>query len=415
MTTAANESYIQNLFADRIGGSRFGKDTTIYKFEKIKRAKKAAMEANPGVELIDMGVGEPDEMAFPEVVATLQEEAAKPENRGYADNGIPEFKEAAARYLKTVFGVDGIDPATEVNHAIGSKPALAMMPLAFINPGDATAQTIPGYPVTATHTRYLGGEVINLPITRENGFLPDLDAITDEQKSKLKLLYLNYPNNPTGAQATPAFYEKVVRFASDNNVVVLQDAPYAALTYDAAPLSFLSIDGAKDVGVEIHSLSKSYNMTGWRIAFVAGNPLVVNAFASVKDNYDSGQFIAIQKAAITALGNPTITEKICAKYKRRMKLLVEALNKGGFDARMSDGSFFLYTRAPKAIEGGPTFANGEEFSQWLIKEKLISTVPWDDAGGYVRFSVTFAAKDEADERRVMDEIGNRLTGLKLVF
>ena len=170
MASMTTESYIQSLFADRIGGTGFGKDTTIYKFEKIKRAKKAAMEANPDVALIDMGVGEPDEMAFPQVVTTLQEEAAKPENRGYADNGIPEFKEAAARYMKNVFGVEGIDPTTEVNHAIGSKPALAMFPLAFINPGDLMAQTVPGYPVTATHTKYLGGEVINLPLLAKNGF-----------------------------------------------------------------------------------------------------------------------------------------------------------------------------------------------------------------------------------------------------
>ena len=412
MTT---ESYIQSLFADRIGGTGFGKDTTIYKFEKIKRAKKAAMEANPDVALIDMGVGEPDEMAFPQVVSTLQEEAAKPENRGYADNGIPEFKEAAARYMKNVFGVEGIDPATEVNHAIGSKPALAMFPLAFINPGDLMAQTVPGYPVTATHTKYLGGEVLNLPLVAKNGFLPDLDAITDEQKSRLKLLYINYPNNPTGAQATPAFYEKVVRFASDNNVAVIQDAAYAALTYGAKPYSFLSVDGAKEVGVEIHSLSKAYNMTGWRLAFVTGSKLIVNAFASVKDNYDSGQFIGIQKAGITALDNPDITTKIAAKYERRLKLLVEALNKGGFAAVMPAGTFYLYVKAPKGIKGGPTFNSGEDFSQWLIKEKLISTVPWDDAGSYVRFSVTFAAEGEAAERKVMDEISDRLTGLDLIF
>ena len=412
MTT---ESYIQSLFADRIGGSGFGKDTTIYKFEKIKRAKKAAMEANPDIALIDMGVGEPDEMAFPQVVSTLQEEAAKPENRGYADNGIPEFKEAAARYMKNVFGVEGIDPATEVNHAIGSKPALAMFPLAFINPGDLMAQTVPGYPVTATHTKYLGGEVFNLPLLARNGFLPDLDEITDEQKSRLKLLYINYPNNPTGAQATPAFYEKVVRFASDNNVAVIQDAAYAALTYGAKPYSFLSVDGAKEVGVEIHSLSKAYNMTGWRLAFVTGSKLIVNAFASVKDNYDSGQFIGIQKAGITALDNPDITTKIAAKYERRLRLLVEALNKGGFAAVMPAGTFYLYVKAPKGIKGGPTFNSGEDFSQWLIKEKLISTVPWDDAGSYVRFSVTFSAEGEAAERKVMDEISDRLTGLDLIF
>ncbi|VAX22862.1 L,L-diaminopimelate aminotransferase, methanococcal, partial [hydrothermal vent metagenome] len=269
MTMTVEESYIQNTFAERIGGNKFGKDTTIYKFEKIKRAKRAAMEANPGVELIDMGVGEPDEMAFPQVVKTLQAETEKPENRGYADNGIQDFKIAAAGYLDRVFGVKGIDPVTEVNHAIGSKPALAMFPLAFVNPGDMIAQTVPGYPVTATHTKYIGGEVLDLPLTADNGFLPDLDLISDEHKEKLKLLYINYPNNPTGAQATPEFYDKVVRFANDNNVVVIQDAAYSALTYGSKPYSFLSVDGAKDVGVEIHSLSKAYNMTGWRMAFVA--------------------------------------------------------------------------------------------------------------------------------------------------
>jgi len=415
MTMTAQESYIQSAFAERIGGDGFGKDTTIYKFEKIKRAKKEAMDNNPGVELIDMGVGEPDEMADAEVVKTLQGEAVKPENRGYADNGSAEFKQAAVTYLKQVFGVGGIDPATEVNHSIGAKPALAMIPLAFINPGDLMAQTIPGYPVMATHAKYLGGEVLNLPLTQENGFLPDLSSIPDEKAKLLKLLYINYPNNPTGAQATPAFYDKVVRFANDNGVVVVQDAAYSALTYGQKPYSFLSVDGAKDVGIEIHSLSKAYNMTGWRLAFVAGNSLVVNAFASIKDNYDSGQFLAIQQAGITALSNPGITVKTVAKYERRLTMLIEALNKVGFSARKPAGTFYLYVKAPRAIEGGPSFNSGEEFSQWMIKEKLISTVPWDDAGNFVRFSVTFAAKGEADEKRVMDEIAERLQRHKFVF
>jgi len=415
MTTVAKESYLQNIFAERIGGARFGKDTTIYKFEKIKRAKRAAMAANPGVELIDMGVGEPDEMAYPQVVAALQAEAAKPENRGYADNGVDEFKQAAARYLQNVFGVKGIDPGAEINHAIGAKPALAMVPLAFINPGDLTAQTMPGYPVTATHTRYLGGGVLNLPLTEDNGFLPDLDAVSEEDRARMKLLYLNYPNNPTGAQATPAFYEKVVRFAADNQVVVIQDAAYAALTHGAKPLSFLSVDGAKEVGIEIHSLSKSYNMTGWRLAFVAGNSLAVNAFATVKDNCDSGQFIAIQKAGVVALDNPGITGEICAKYGRRLRLLVEALNKAGFHARMPEGTFYLYVKAPRGIEGGQKFSSGEDFSQWMIREKLISTVPWDDAGSFVRFSATFSAKGEQDEKRIMDQIAGRLSGHTFVF
>ncbi|GIP20455.1 LL-diaminopimelate aminotransferase [Paenibacillus sp. J22TS3] len=409
-------TYIQTNFADRIGGANYGKDTAIYKFEKIKRAKAAAKKDFPDVELIDMGVGEPDEMADAGIVAKLAEEAAKPENRGYADNGIAEFKEAAAKYLKEVFSVDGIDPVTEIVHSIGSKPALAMLPSCFINPGDVTIMTVPGYPILGTHTKYLGGEVYNVQLTEENNFLPDLSSIPEEISRRAKLLYLNYPNNPTGASATPEFFAEVVAWAKKYNVVVVHDAPYAALTYDGLkPLSFLSVPGAKDVGIELHSLSKSYNMTGWRIGFVAGNPLVVKAFSDVKDNNDSGQFIAIQKAAAYGLANPGITEKIAEKYSRRHDMLVSALNELGFKAKKPKGSFFLYVAAPKGVEGGPRFESGEAFSQYLIREKLISTVPWDDAGAFVRFSVTFIAAGEEEEKRVISEIKRRLGDVKFEF
>ena len=410
------QTYIQQVFADRIGGANYGKDTNIYKFEKIKRAKAAAKLAHPDVELIDMGVGEPDEMADAGIVAKLAEEAAKPENRGYADNGIAEFKAAAAQYLKDVFQVDGIDPETEVLHSIGSKPALAMLPSCFINPGDVTIMTVPGYPVLGTHTKYLGGEVYTVKLTKENNFLPDLNAIPEDICKRAKLLYLNYPNNPTGAAATPEFFAEVVAWAKKHEVIVVHDAPYSALTYDGVkPLSFLSVPGAKDVGVELHSLSKSYNMTGWRIGFVAGNPLIVKAFGDVKDNNDSGQFIAIQKAAIYGLQNPEITERIAEKYSRRHNMLVAALNEIGFHAEKPKGSFFLYVEAPKAVKNGPEFATGEDFSQYLIREKLISTVPWDDAGRFIRFSVTFQAKGEEEEKRVIDELKRRLTDVEFVF
>lgn len=410
------ETYIQQQFADRIGGANYGKDTAIYKFEKIKRAKAAAKKDFPDIELIDMGVGEPDDMADAGIVAKLAEEAAKRENRGYADNGIPAFKEAAAKYLHEVFGVEGIDPVTEVVHSIGSKPAIAMLPTCFINPGDITIMTVPGYPIIGTHTKYLGGEVYTVPLTEENHFLPDLDAIPEDIARKAKLMYLNYPNNPTGASATPEFFAKVVAWAKKYHVVIVHDAPYAALTYDGLkPLSFLSVPGAKDVGVELHSLSKSYNMTGWRIGFVAGNPLVVKAFSDVKDNNDSGQFIAIQKAAAYGLAHPEITEKIAAKYSRRHELLVGALKDLGFTAKKPQGSFFLYVKAPKGVEGGPSFATAEDFSQFLIREKLISTVPWDDAGHYIRFSVTFIADGEEEEHRVISEIKRRLGDLKFIF
>ena len=409
------KDYIQELFAERLGGNTFGKDTKIYKFEKIKRAKRAAMEANPKKELFDLGVGEPDEMAFPEVIKTLQLEAEKPENRGYTDNGIQEFKDAAVKYMENVFGVQGLDSSKHVNHTIGSKPALAMLPSIFINPGDITLITVPGYPVMGTHTQYLGGEVVQLPLTKENNFLPDLKSITEDVAKRAKLLYINYPNNPTGANATRSFYEEVVEFAKKNDVVVIQDAAYAALNFDEKLTSFLSVPGAMDVGVELHSLSKSYNMTGWRIAFVVGNELIVKGVAHVKDNIDSGQFAAIQKSAVYALEHPEITKAILNKYRRRLSNLVEALNSAGFDAHMSGGSFFLYVEAPKGIKGGKRFKTGEEFSQYLIKEMMISTVPWDDVGHFTRFSATFAAKGVEEETRIISEIKNRLSSVEFEF
>lgn len=421
MTKAMNsksgkEAFIQLQFADRIGGADYGKDTAIYKFEKIKRAKAAARAALPEMELIDLGVGEPDDMANIAVVARLAAEAAKPENRGYADNGIFEFKASAARYLADVFGVHGIDPAEEIVHSIGSKPALAMLPYCFINPGDLAIMTVPGYPVLGTHTKYLGGEVYNVHLTEEHDFLPDLESIPQEVAQRAKLLYLNYPNNPTGACATSEFFMQVVDWAKKHHVIVVHDAPYAALTYDGTkPLSFLSVPGAKEVGVELHSLSKSFNMTGWRIGFVAGNAQIVKAFSDVKDNCDSGQFIAIQKAAAYALSRPEITEAIAAKYSRRHELLVNALNEFGFQASKPRGSFFLYVKAPKGIAGGEEFKSAEDFSQYLIRHKLISTVPWDDAGAYVRFSVTFAAAGAEEEQSVVEEIKRRLGNISFIF
>lgn len=403
-----SDSYLQKNFADRIGGENFGKDTKIYKFEKIKRAKAAAKKAKPNVELIDMGVGEPDDMAFPEVVSTLAAEAAKIENRFYADNGCQEFKEAAAKYMQELYGVT-LDPDTEIVHSIGSKSALTLLPNCFINPGDITVMTVPGYPVLGTWTKYLGGEVVNLPLLKENNFLPDLESLTDDQKKRCKLIYLNYPNNPTGASATPEFYDKAIAFAKANNVLLVVDAPYAPLNFKGKPLSILSRPEGKEYAVELHSMSKGFNMTGWRLGWVCGNAAAVKAFATVKDNADSGQFLAIQKAAAKALARQAeITPLICAKYSRRLQALVDTLRELGFDAHMPEGSFYLYVAIPKGVKGGMKFANAEEFSQWMIMEKLISTVPWDDVGHFVRFSATFVAPTLADETRVLEEVKKRL-------
>src|SRR5580765_1407648 len=261
-TTATTDPYFQTRFAERIGGANYGKGTEIYKFEKIKRAKRKALAEHPERMLIDFGIGENDEMAPESVRVVMGREINRAENRGYADNGVTEYKEAAARFMERNFAVK-LDPATEVNHCIGSKTALAMLPAAFINPGDVTLMTVPGYPVAGTHTKYYGGDVFKLPLLAQNDFLPDLSSIPVDILRRTKLLVINYPNSPTGKTATREFYQRVVDFARKNNVVVVQDAAHIMLSYDAAPLSFLQIPGAKDVGVEVHSMSKGYHMIGW--------------------------------------------------------------------------------------------------------------------------------------------------------
>jgi len=413
MKEATADPWFQSLFAERIGGERYGKDTKIYKFEKIKRAKRAALAAHPERKLLDFGIGENDDMADPVVRDALKVEVDKLENRGYADNGILAYKEAASKFMKKVFNVE-LDPATEINHAIGSKPALAMLPACFINPGDVTLMTVPGYPVAGTHTAYYGGEVYKLPLLEENGFFPDLNAIPADIRKRAKLLVINYPNSPTGAVATVDFYRRVIDFARTNQIIVVQDAAHILLSYEGAPLSFLQVEGARDVGVEVHSMSKGFNMIGWRMAFVAGHPKIVQAFSDVKDNCDSGQFMAVQQAARVALEHPEIGDQIREKYRRRLRKLVEALSKVGFRARMPQGTYFLYSRAPKSCKG-QTFATAEEASQFLIAEQSVCCVPWDDAGAFLRFSVTYLAKDEAEEDALMKETVERLGRLELRF
>lgn len=413
MSNAPADPWFQSLFADRIGGANYGKDTKIYKFEKIKRAKRAALAAHPERKLLDFGIGENDDMAAPLVRQSLQREVDRPENRGYADNGIQAYKDAAAGFMKQVFGVQ-LDPVSEVVHAIGSKPAYAMLPAVFINPGDVTLMTVPGYPVAGTHTRYYGGEVYPLSLRAENGFYPDLDGIPADVRRRAKLMVINYPNSPTGATATRDFYRRVIDFAHANQIVIVQDAAHILLSYDGPPLSFLQIDGAKEVGVEVHSMSKGFNMIGWRMGFVAGHPKIVQAFADVKDNCDSGQFMAIQQAAAEALRHPEIADAVREKYRRRLQKLVAALARVGFQAKMPSGTYFLYVQAPKGCTGH-TFANAEEASQFLITEQSVCCVPWDDAGSYLRFSATYLAADEAAEDALMAETVERLGRLKLRF
>lgn len=401
------DPYFQTLFADRIGGAQYGKKTAIYKFEKIKRAKRAVIKDCPDRPLIDFGIGENDEMADPSIRRVLAEEAGKLENRGYADNGIQEYKDAAAAWMRRTFGV-ALDPVTELNHCIGSKAALAMLPAVFVNPGDITLMTVPGYPIAGTHTRYYGGSVFSLPLSAENHFLPDLDAIPPDILRRAKMLVLNYPNSPTGGLADETFFRRVVDFALRHELVVIHDAAHIMLTYGRKPLSFLAVEGAKDVGVEVHSMSKAFDMIGWRLGFVAGNERIVRAFADVKDNCDSGQFIAIQKAGAAALSDDSIPRRVRARYERRLIKLVSTLRELGFDARMPGGTYFLYVKAPRGLLGGQSFKTAEDASQFLIRERSICTVPWDDAGACLRFSVTYQAPTPADEDALMAALKQRL-------
>jgi len=410
---AATDPWFQDRFAARIGGSQFGKGNEIYKFELIKRAKRKAMADHPERRMLDFGIGENDEMAPAAVREAMHREIDRPDNRGYADNGIAAYKEAAAAFMAREFGV-ALDPVTEVNHCIGSKTALSMIPAAFIDPGDVTLMTVPGYPVAGTATRWFGGTVHRLPLLPENGFFPDLDGIPADVLARAKLLVLCYPNSPTGRAATRDFYSQVVEFAHRHRIVVVQDAAHIMLSYDAAPLSFLSIGGAKEVGVEVHSMSKGFHMIGWRLGWVCGHERLVRAFADVKDNCDSGQFMAIQKAAVTALADPAIPAAVRAKYRRRLEKLVAVLRDVGFDCRMPGGTYFLYTKSPVGA-GNRSFATAQDASQFLIHELSVSTVPWDDCGAHLRFSVTYEAADDAAEDALMAETRARLTQARLTF
>jgi LL-diaminopimelate aminotransferase len=270
-TASASDPWFQDLFAQRIGGSGYGKGTAIYKFELIKRAKRKAVADHPERTMLDFGIGENDEMAPGSVRAVMRREIDRPENRGYADNGIAEFKAAAAAFMQREFGVS-LDAEKEINHCIGSKTAYAMLPAAFIDPGDVTLMTVPGYPVAGTATKWFGGTVHPLPLVPERDFFPDLDGIPVDVLERAKLLVLCYPNSPTGKTATRDFYAKVVAFAHQHRIIVVQDAAHMMLSYDDEPVSFLSIDGAKEVGVEVHSMSKGFHMIGWRMGWCGRLP-----------------------------------------------------------------------------------------------------------------------------------------------
>lgn len=408
--------FFDNLISSRLGGNSFFLgNKKLYKFDKIKKLSKEVALNNPNTSLIDMGVGEPDKMANLSIVNILNNEAIKKENRFYADNGIDEFKLSACEYLKNIYNLNNISKYN-IMHGIGSKSILSMIPFCFVNPGDICLMPKPAYPTLATYTKFLGGEIYDLPLCEENNFYPDLNNVPKDILKRSKLLYLNYPNNPTGQVATIEFYEYVVKFAKENNILVVSDAAYGHLTYDDyKPLSILNIEGAIDVCVEIHSLSKSFNMTGWRIAFIVGSEKAIKVYSTIKSHADSGQFRPIQLAGAYALNNPVLVDENCIRYSRRLNLLVDTLNEIGFKAKKPKGGFYIYVSIPKGIKNGIKFKNAEDASFYILSKSLISTVPWDDCGSFLRFSATYEADTLDDEILIMEDMKNRFLKLNLEF
>lgn len=356
-----------------------------YLFAHIDELKNKAIES--GADVIDLGVGTPDLPTPQPIIDALAEAARDPVTHQYPPyNGTAQFRDAAAAYYRRRFGVE-VDPKTEVLALIGSKEGIGHLPLAFVNPGDLVLVPDPGYPVYANTTRFCGGEVEYVPLRRENGFLPDLDAIPTATAKRAKMMWLCYPNNPTGAVAPVAFYERAVAWAKANDVVLLSDAAYADMYFDesAPPPSILEVEGAKDCAIEFYSLSKTFNMTGWRIAFAAGNAKLIAGLGKVKTNVDSGCFEAVQRAAVAAMAlDDSVVRDLRAVYRERREVLCGGLSKAGLDVLVPDATFYCMVANPKGL-------SSMEFAARLLSEAHIVATPcngFGDAGeGFVRMTL----------------------------
>ncbi len=368
-----------------------------YLFVELDRKKAEAISR--GVDVIDLGIGDPDLPTPKFIVDRMVQAVQNPAYHRYpSSEGMLSFREAAAKWCNKRFGIS-VDPATEVVASIGSKEAIAHLPLAFIDQGDVVLVPTPGYPVYHIGTLFCGGETYYMPLTAENDFLPDLDAIPADVLKRARIMWLNYPNNPTAATAPDWFFPKVVEFAKEHDIIICHDAAYSEMTYDnyRAP-SFLETPGAMDVGIEFHSLSKSYNMTGWRIGFTVGNSQVIAALKQAKSNVDSGQFEAVQEAAIAALeSDQSCIAEMQKIYTERRDTLVNGLREIGLDAPSPSATFYVWCPVP----AGYTSA---QFCAKVLEEAGIVTTPGNGFGepgeGYFRMALTVSAErmKEAVER-----------------
>jgi LL-diaminopimelate aminotransferase len=374
-------------FADRI------EKLPPYLFAQI--SKKVAAKKAEGIDVVSFGIGDPDLPTPQHVIDALCDAAQEPVNHRYPETeGLPEFREAVAGWYERRFGVR-LDPAKEVLSLIGSKEGIGHVALCFIDPGDVALVPDPAYPVYEIGTMFAGGSAYTLPLLEENGFLPDLEAVPSDVASRAKVLWLNYPNNPTGAVADVDFFERAVHFAKRHGIAICHDGPYSEVSYDEyVPASFLQAKGAMDVGIEFHSLSKSYNMTGWRIGMAVGNPRIIDALMRVKSNIDSGVAQAVQRMAIAALTGPQESiEEHNRIYQRRRDKVVEALRHLGLRVMPPRASLYVWAKVPD----GMTSAG---FAERLLDEAAVIVTPGNGYGphgeGYVRLSLTLA-DDRVDE------------------
>ena len=358
-----------------------------YLFVEISR--KIAERKARGEDVVSFGIGDPDIPTPAHIIERLCQEAHVPANQRYPESeGLPELRKTIAGWYRQRFGVI-LDPDKEVSPLIGSKEGIAHIALCLLNPGDIALITDPGYPVYTIGTKLAGGIPYYLPISPDNNFLPDLDKIPAEILAKARVLWLNYPNNPTGAVADLKFFNKAVEFAKKHDICICHDGPYSEVAFDGyVPVSFLQAEGARDVGIEFHSFSKTYNMTGWRIGMAVGNATAINALKTLKSNLDSGIPQAIQYAAIEALSGP----QNCIKehndvYQRRRDLIVDTLNKMGLEAKPPKASLYIWAKVPHGF-------TSVEFTNDLLDKVGVVVTPGTGYGsngeGYVRLSLTIA-------------------------
>lgn len=356
-----------------------------YLFIEIDRAKDAAIQA--GRDVIDFGVGDPDRPTPRFIVDRMAEAIRNPENHRYPlGRGYPRFRKAVVEFFKRRYSV-ALDAATEVLCLIGSKEGIGHLPIGVVNPGDVVLVPDPGYPVYTSWTIFAGATPYVMPLKASNGFLPDLEAIPAEVLKKARLMWINYPNNPTAAVAPPAFYEKVVAFAKRHEILVASDVAYNETYYGNPPPSIFQIPGAIERAIEFHSLSKTFNMTGWRVGFAVGNASAVKALADVKGNVDSGLFGAVQDAAIAALAHSDHVEvrAILDVYRERRNVLVEGLRSIGLKPNMPEATFYVWCQCPPGHDS-------MSVAKRILAEANVVVVPGIGFGkhgeGYFRFALT---------------------------